>query len=166
MPRLLIARAVLALVWAAALVLAVGDRVPTTSAELPFAAAALLTTYPLIDAAASLLTGRRINAAISAAAAVAIATTAFGADAGATLIAFGTWAIVSGALQFAAALRSDRQPSMLISGALSTLAGLSFLSASGMTTTHLATLAGYMTVGAVLYLISAARSHHGRQAVA
>src|SRR5262245_54663875 len=88
MPKLLITRAVLALVWAAALVVAIGDRVPTTHAELPFAAAALLATYPLIDAIASVVTGRRANAAISSAAAIAIGTTAFASDAAATLTAF------------------------------------------------------------------------------
>lgn len=157
MPNLLISRAVLALVWAAALVLAVGSDVPTTSTDLPFAAAAVLATYPLIDVVASLLTGRRLNAAVSTAAAVAIAVTAFGSDAGATLAAFGAWAIVSGALQLATALR-PRQIPMIISGGLSALAGISFLSAAGMSTAHIATLAGYMAVGATLYLISATRT--------
>jgi hypothetical protein len=41
---------------------------------------------------------------------------------------------------------------MLISGGLSTLAGISFLSAAGMHDAHLAVLGGYMAVGAVLYL--------------
>jgi hypothetical protein len=162
MPKLLIARAVLALLWAAALVLAVGSDVPTTSADLPAAAAVLLATYPLIDVAASLLTARRVNAAVSAAATAAIAATAFGADAGATLVAFGAWAVVSGALQLGAALLQRRaagggQLAMLISGGLSVLAGVSFLSAAGMDDAHLATLGGYMAVGAVLYLVSAAR---------
>jgi uncharacterized membrane protein HdeD (DUF308 family) len=169
MPTLLISRAVLALAWAAALVLAIGDRVPTTSADLPFAAAALLTTYPLIDAIASALSGRRVNAAISAAAAVAVGAAAFGSDAGTTLIAFGTWAIISGALQFGVALHHRRatgggQVPMLISGSLSTLAGLSFLSAAGMDDAHLATLAGYMAVGAALYLVSAARARQPQTA--
>jgi hypothetical protein len=166
MPKLLITRAVLALVWAAALVIAIGDRVPTTHAELPFAAAALLATYPLIDAIASVFTDRRLNAAISATAAIAIGTTAFASDAAATLTAFGAWAIISGALQFTTALRPHRQLSMLISGALSTLAGLSFLSAAGMSTAHLANLAGYMAIGAILYLISAARTHRQVQPAA
>src|SRR4051812_43090000 len=165
MPKLLIVRAALALLWAAALVLAVGSDVPTTDADLPAAAALLLATYPLIDVAASLATARRINAAISAAASVAIAATAFGADAGATLIAFGAWAVISGALQFATALpQRRRQLPMLISGGLSTLAGISFLSAAGMSTAHLAMLGGYMAVGAVLYLISAARGRHAQTA--
>jgi uncharacterized membrane protein HdeD (DUF308 family) len=165
MPTLLVSRAALALLWAAALVVAVGDRVPTTDADLPFAVAALLATYPLIDAVSSLLTDRRANAAISAAAAVAIAVTAFGSDAGATLIAFGAWAAISGAIQLASALRPRRIP-MLISGGLSTLAGISFLSAAGMDTAHLANLGGYMAFGAVLYLISAARGRSQQQAVA
>jgi hypothetical protein len=163
MPKLLIARAALALLWAAALVLAVGSDVPTTGADLPAAAAILLATYPLIDVVASVLTGRRVNAAISAAAAIAIAATAFGSDAGATLIAFGAWAVISGALQFATAL-PQRQVPMLISGGLSTLAGLSFLSAAGMDDAHLAMLGGYMAVGAILYLISAARVRHPQTA--
>ncbi|HEY8582745.1 MAG TPA: hypothetical protein VIL49_07350, partial [Capillimicrobium sp.] len=107
------ARAVLALVWAAALVLAIGDGVPRTDSDVPFAAAALLASYPVIDIVASLAgaaaagTARRvlhINAAISAVAVAAIAATAFGADAGATLAAFGSWAAVSGAIQLGVAV--------------------------------------------------------------
>ena len=73
--RIAIARAVLALVWAAALVFAVGDRVPSTNSDVPIAAAALLASYPAIDVVASIAaalgadaSGRvlRINAAISA----------------------------------------------------------------------------------------------------
>lgn len=169
MPKLLIARAALALVWAGALVLAVGHKVPTTDAELPAAAAALLATYPLIDVIASAFSGRRVNAAISATAAIAIAVTGFGSDAGATLIAFGAWAIISGAIQFATALHHRRsasggQVAMLISGGLSTLAGISFLSAASMDDAHLAMLGGYMAVGAVLYLVAAARGHHAQTA--
>ena len=154
-----------ALVWAAAVVLAIGDRVPTTEAEIPLAAAALLAAYPLIDVVASLAgahrqphaTSLRVNATISTLAAVGIGATAFGADAAATLTAFGAWAVVSGAIQFVLALRGTRQVPMLISGGLSTLAGISFLSAAGMHDAHLAVLGGYMAVGAVLYLVSARR---------
>jgi hypothetical protein len=163
--RIAIARAVLALVWAAAIVIAIGDRVPTTDTAIPIAAAALLTAYPLIDVVASLANARlqqhgtalRVNLAISALAAIAVGATAFGADAGAALAAFGTWAAVSGALQFVLALRGSRQVPMLVSGGLSTLAGISFLSAAGMHDAHLAVLGGYMAVGAVLYLVSARR---------
>ena len=155
----------LALIWAAAVVVAIGDRVPTTDAAIPVAAAALLAAYPLIDVVASLASAYRrpdatllrVNATISTLAAVAVAATAFGADAAATLTAFGVWAVVSGAIQFVLALRGTRQVPMLISGGLSTLAGLSFISAAGMHDAHLAVLGGYMAVGAVLYLVSTPR---------
>jgi hypothetical protein len=160
--RIVIARAVIALLWAAAVVVAIGDRVPTTDTEIPVAAAVLLAAYPLIDVVASLAAAHlrpdatllRVNAAISTLAAVAIGATALGADAGATLTAFGAWAAISGALQLVLALRGDREVPMLISGGLSTVAGLSFVSAAGMHDAHLAALGGYMAVGAVLYLVS------------
>jgi hypothetical protein len=163
--RIAIARAVLALVWAAAIVIAIGDHVPTTDTDLPVVAAALLTAYPLIDVVASLANARlqehrtalHLNAAISALAAVFVGATAFGSNAGAALAAFGAWAAVSGAIQFVLALRGSRQVPMLISGGVSTLAGISFLSAAGMHDAHLAVLGGYMAVGAVLYLVSARR---------
>jgi uncharacterized membrane protein HdeD (DUF308 family) len=171
-PRLIaIVRAVLALLWAAGLVIALGNEIPSTDSDVPIAAAALLASYPAIDVIASIAaalgtdaSGRvlRINAAISALAVVAIGATAFGADAGATLAAFGTWAAVSGAIQLGVALHrrrtEGRQLPMIVSGAVSTIAGISFLAASGGEDAHLATLAGYMAGGALLYLLYAYRS--------
>jgi uncharacterized membrane protein HdeD (DUF308 family) len=164
-------RAVLALVWAAALVIAVGDRVPSTSSDVPIAAAALLASYPAIDVIASIAaalgtaaSGRalRINVAISALAVAAIAATAFGADAGSTLVAFGSWAAVSGAIQFGVAVdrrrASGRQLPMILSGGLSTIAGISFIASSGMHDANLAIVGGYMALGAALYLLWAHRS--------
>ncbi|WP_205698535.1 hypothetical protein [Conexibacter sp. SYSU D00693] len=162
--RIAVVRAALAFAWAAALVLAVGDAVPTTASDLPTAAATLLSTYPLIDAVASALSPGRvahINAAVSLAAAVAVGLAAFGSDAGATLAAFGAWAAVSGALQLTVALHRrarGRQLPLVVSGALSTVAGLSFVAAAGEDDAHLAMLAGYMTFGAVLFLVWAARA--------
>ena len=163
-------RAVLALVWAAALVIAVGDRVPSTNSVVPIAAAALLALYPAIDVIASIAaavgtaaSGRalRINAAISALAVAAIAATAFGADAGSTLVAFGSWAVVSGAIQFGVAVHrraSGRQLPVIVSGGLSTIAGISFIASSGMHDANLAIVGGYMALGAVLFLLWALRS--------
>jgi uncharacterized membrane protein HdeD (DUF308 family) len=175
--RIAIARAVLALVWAAGLVIAVGDQVPSTSSDVPVAAAALLASYPAIDVVASIAAalgtdaaGRvlRINAAISALAIVAIGATAFGADAGATLAAFGAWAAVSGAIQLAVALHrrrtEGRQLPMIVSGGLSTIAGIGFLATSGMDDAQLASLGGYMALGALLYLLWAHRSRTAPQA--
>jgi uncharacterized membrane protein HdeD (DUF308 family) len=169
--RIAIVRALVALVWAAALVIAVGDQVPSTSSDVPIAAAALLASYPAIDVVASiagaLATGASarvlyVNAAIGVLAIAAIGATAFGADAGATLAAFGSWAAVSGAIQFAVAIHvrraEGRQLPMLVSGGVSTIAGLAFLASSGMDDAHLAGVGAYMALGAVLYLLSAHRS--------
>jgi hypothetical protein len=169
--RIAIVRALLALVWAAALVIAVGDDVPSTSSDVPIAAAVLLASYPAIDVVASFAATLgtdasrrvlRINAAIGALAVAAIGATAFGADAGATLAAFGSWAAVSGAIQFGVAVHrrraGDRQLPMIVSGGLSTIAGVSFLAASGMDDAHLVTVGGYMALGALLYLLWAHRS--------
>jgi uncharacterized membrane protein HdeD (DUF308 family) len=168
--RIAVVRAVLALVWAAALVIAVGDEVPSTSSDVPVAAAALLASYPAIDVVASIAGALgtdasarvlRVNAAISALAVVAIGVTAFGADAGATLVAFGSWAAVSGAIQLGVAVHlrrtEGRQLPMIVSGGLSTIAGLGFLASSAMDDAHLARVGGYMALGALLYLLSAHR---------
>jgi uncharacterized membrane protein HdeD (DUF308 family) len=172
--RIAVVRAVLALLWAVAVVLAVGDDVPSTDADVPVAAGALLATYPLIDAVASLLSDRgagtarrvvRLNGLISAIAVIAIGIAAFGSDAGATLAAFGAWAAITGALQLGVAVRrrnAGRQLPMMVSGGLSTVAGLSFVAAAGGTDAHLATLAGYMALGAVLYLLWASRARTAR----
>jgi uncharacterized membrane protein HdeD (DUF308 family) len=175
--RIAIARGVLALVWAAALVIAVGDHVPSTDSDVPIAAAALLASYPAIDVVASIAAalgadaaGRVlcINAAISALAIAAIGATAFGADAGATLAAFGAWAAVSGAIQLAVALHrrrtEGRQLPMIVSGGLSTIAGVGFLAASGMDDAQLASVGGYMALGALLHLLWAHRSRTAPQA--
>jgi hypothetical protein len=169
--RIAIVRAVLALVWAAALVIVVGHKVPSTSSDVPIAAAALLASYPAIDVVASIAaalgtdaSGRvlRINAAISALAVAAIGATSFGADAGATLVAFGSWAAVSGAIQFGVAVHRrrtrGRQLPLIISGGLSTIVGISFVAASGKDDVHFAMVAGYMAFGALLFLLSAHRS--------
>ena len=161
-------RALLALVWAAALVVAVGGDVTSTSSDVPTAAAALLASYPVIDVLASIVGARgtgssgralRINAAISTLAVAAIAATAFGVDAGAALAAFGAWAAVSGAIQLALAIRrhraQGRQLPLIVSGGLSTIAGIAFIAGSGMDHAHLAMVAGYMALGALLFLLSA-----------
>src|SRR5262245_53494337 len=113
--RIAIVRAVFALIWAAAVVIAVGGKVPHTDSDVPTAVALLLASYPLIDVIASLLSSTfgdtrvlRINAAISALAAVGIAVAAFGSDAAATLVAVGAWAAISGAIQFGVAVHRRR----------------------------------------------------------
>jgi uncharacterized membrane protein HdeD (DUF308 family) len=169
MPRhVAVVRAVLALVWAAAVALAVGDDVPTTDTDLPTAAALLIASYPLIDVIASLASSAfgdarvlRFNAAVSSLAMVGIAIAGFGSDAGATLVAFGAWAAASGAIQLGIAIHRrrarGRQVPMIVSGGLSTIAGFSFIAASGDDKAHLAALSGYMALAAVLFLLWARR---------
>jgi uncharacterized membrane protein HdeD (DUF308 family) len=170
--RIAIVRAGVALLWAAAFVIAVGDGIPGTGSDVTFAASALLVAYPLIDVIASLAEARRAptqsmavlraNAAISLLAVVALAGTAFGADAGAVLVAFGVWAVVSGAIQFGVAIRrrraGGRELTMIFSGGLSAVVGASFIAASQANDAHLANLGGYAALGAVLYLLWAAQS--------
>jgi uncharacterized membrane protein HdeD (DUF308 family) len=171
--RIAATRAVAALVWAAALILAVGDDVPTTASDLPTLVALLLTVYPLIDAVSSAIEAAAgasrgsafrlplVNATLSAAASVALAVAAFGSDAGAVLAVFGVWASVSGALQLGVAIArrraGSREVSMIVSGGLSTIAGVTFAAASAQHAAHLANLAGYAALGAVLFLVWAVR---------
>src|SRR5690242_1365295 len=51
-------RAVLALAWAAAVIIAVGGDVPTTASDLAAGVAVLLASYPLIDVIASIAVAR------------------------------------------------------------------------------------------------------------
>jgi uncharacterized membrane protein HdeD (DUF308 family) len=176
--RIAVGRAVLALIWAAALVIVVGgDHVPTTGSDLPIAAAALLASYPAIDVVASIASARgseasarvlRVNAAISTLAVAAVGATAFGSDAGATLAAFGAWAAVSGAIQLGVAIHrrraEGRQLPMIVSGGLSTIAGIRFLTASGMHDAHVSQVGVYMALGALLFLLFAYRSHTAARA--
>jgi uncharacterized membrane protein HdeD (DUF308 family) len=169
--RVALVRALFALVWAAALVVAVGDDVTSTSSDVPTAAAALLASYPVIDVLASIVGARgmgasgrglRINAALSSLAIVAIVVTASASDVGAVLVAFGAWAAVSGAIQLALAIRrhraQGRQFPLIVSGGLSTIVGIAFIAASGKDHVHLTMVAGYMALGALLFLLSAVRT--------
>ncbi|MDA0168863.1 hypothetical protein OJ998_07180 [Solirubrobacter taibaiensis] len=141
-------RAIAALIWAAALVIA------APSSDVPASAALLISAYPLIDAVSSFIAARWVNGAISTLAAAALAVATFGGDAGATLIVFGAWAVISGAIQF----RGARGWPMRVSGGLSVLAGLSFVAAHDEP--RLSMLAGYAAVGAVLYFVATYRSRH------
>lgn len=174
--RIAIVRAWLALVWAAALVIAVGDQVPSTSSDVPIAAAALLASYPAIDVVASIAGARGtadsvrvlyVNAAIGVLAIAALGITAFGADAGAALAAFGSWAAVSGAIQLGVAVHrraEGRQLPMIVSGAISTVAGAFFVATSGMDDAQLAGIGGYMALGALLFLLFAYRRRTAQRA--
>lgn len=144
--QIALVRAVVALLWAAALALVAGD----AGSELPAGVAALVAAYPLIDVAASLRGGGallRVNAAIGLLATAGLAAAAFGSSTDTTLAVFGAWAVVSGAIQLAL---SRRALPMVASGAISMLAGLWFIASSDAPVTS---LAGYAAFGAVFYLV-------------
>ncbi|BAO87890.1 DUF308 domain-containing protein [Caballeronia cordobensis] len=133
-------------------------------------AAVLLVIYPAWDALANhvdmLRSGgsrnnrtQAINVAISAATTAAVIV-ALKTDTTWVLGVFGTWAILSGLLQLATALRRWKQFgaqwAMILSGAQSALAGCLFIAlAPAPLSLAISKVAGYAGVGAVYFLISA-----------
>jgi uncharacterized membrane protein HdeD (DUF308 family) len=161
-------RAVVALVWAATIAIAAGA---DPGQELSVGLASLVAAYPVIDVVASLTEAAvggdrsrllRVNAAISTLAVAALAGAAFGSDVSAVLAVFGTWALVSGAIQLANAVHRRRAGTpeipMIVSGALSAIAGVFFIVSSGADAPSVTPLAGYAALGAVLFLLQAYRT--------
>ncbi|MFC4118982.1 hypothetical protein [Nonomuraea zeae] len=133
---------------------------------------ALLVIYPLFDVAAAIVdlrtsktarptTALYVNLALSLLAAIGLAVTAASGVAGALRV-WGAWAITAGIVQLIVAVNRRRlggQWPMILSGAISTLAGTTFILQAGTPTASLTTLAGYATIGGVFFLISALRLH-------
>ncbi|WP_250468252.1 DUF308 domain-containing protein [Caballeronia sp. GAFFF2] len=133
-------------------------------------AAVLLVIYPAWDAFANYIdmsrsggkTGNRtqaINVAISAATTAAVII-ALKTNTAWVLGVVGVWAILSGLLQLATALRRWKrfgaQWAMVLSGAQSALAGCFFLALTpAPLTLAISKIAGYAGVGAAYFLISA-----------
>jgi hypothetical protein len=155
------ARAAVSFLWVLiALTLGVG---------LPIAAAILLIFYPAWDAAANLLDAVRngglkrnpsqaINAVISLVTTLAIAL-ALASGMNAVIGVFGIWAVVSGLLQLATAVRRWREYGaqwvMILSGAQSALAGGFFVVRANTPGLHsIAELAPYVAFGAFYFLVS------------
>jgi uncharacterized membrane protein HdeD (DUF308 family) len=163
-------RVAFSLVWVAL--------VATTSASLvspdrpTVIAAVLLVVYPLWDAVATLVERRMataaatgstdrvgtLNMALGLAATAGMIIAVF-STIGTTLLVFGVWALLSGAIQLTVAIRRRRtvgaQWPMVISGGLSVLAGASFAAMSSSATSSLSTIAGYSAFGAFWFLVSA-----------
>ncbi|MEU6147653.1 DUF308 domain-containing protein [Streptomyces sp. NPDC047081] len=170
-------RAVFSLIWVA---LVHATSASLVSTDSPTATAAvLLVVYPLWDAVATLLEQRltgtgsmdrvgTTNTALGLATAAGMIVAAF-STIGTALLVFGIWALLSGAIQLAVAIRRRRtvgaQWPMVISGGLSVLAGASFAAMSGSATSGLSSIAGYSAFGAFWFLVSAvALSIRGRRA--
>ncbi|MGW2286859.1 DUF308 domain-containing protein [Streptomyces phaeochromogenes] len=159
-------RVAFSLVWVAL--------VATTSASLvstdkpTVTAAVLLAIYPLWDVVATLLERRMttgstdrvgtLNMALGLAATAGMIIAVF-STIGTTLLVFGLWALLSGAIQLTVAIRRRRtvgaQWPMIISGGLSVLAGANFAAMSASKTSSLSSIAGYSAFGAFWFLVSA-----------
>jgi uncharacterized membrane protein HdeD (DUF308 family) len=160
-------RAAFSFIWVA-LVLSTSSSLVGAD-ELTVTAGALLISYPLWDVLATLgerrFTGAgsanpvsTANLALGGAATVAMTVAVF-TTLGSTFLVFGIWALLSGALQLAVALRRRHtvgaQWPMIISGALSVLAGASIAAMATSDTSGLGTMAGYSAFGAFWFLVSA-----------
>ncbi|MEU0299338.1 hypothetical protein ABZ252_07675 [Streptomyces sp. NPDC006175] len=161
--KLYFGRFAFAAVWAGALF--------ATADTLGPLSMALLLVYPLFDVAAAIVDVRSakangapapalyVNIAISSLAVIglAVAVTSGIPD---VLRIWGAWAVVSGLVQLVAgAVRRGLggQWPMIISGAISVLAGTSFVTQAGSGDPTLMNLAGYAFLGGVFFLVSALR---------
>jgi uncharacterized membrane protein HdeD (DUF308 family) len=151
-----------AIVWAALLVV--------TGGSLSGVSVALLVLYPLVDAAAAVIDfrvsrGARpaavlwIDTALGVLAAIALGVAA-ASGAAAALAVWGVWAIVAGLAQFIAAVirrRLGGQWPLIVSGAISVIAGTAFVVQASAGSTALVGLAGYATLGGIFFLVAAIR---------
>lgn len=159
--RYYFSRAAFSAIWVAA-ALALGQQQPVLGAVL-------LIVYPLWDAAANYVDAIRnggwannrsqaVNVLVSLATALAVLV-ALQIGLNAVLAVFGAWAILSGLLQLAAAVRrwvSGAQWAMILSGAQSALAGAFFvLQAQQPVPNAIPLIAGYAAFGAIYFLVSA-----------
>ena len=153
-----------AVVWAGLLAL--------TASTLNPVSIGLLVIYPLFDVAAAVIDFRSsgaarptvplyVNMALSLLTAIGLAVAAASGIPN-VLRVWGVWAITAGVVQLIVAIlryRLGGQWAMILSGAISTLAGTSFILQAGGANASLANVAGYATLGGIFFLISAIRLH-------
>jgi uncharacterized membrane protein HdeD (DUF308 family) len=154
--RLFLTRGFVAIAWAA--IFAAASNSLTTAVTV--GVGVLLVLYPLIDVVASVTDARSqhgsarllllINAAVSAAAAVALGVAAAGSVAD-VLAVFGVWVGVTGAAQLVVARRRrallGHQWPMLIAGGASVIAGVAYVIAAAGGNPKLGWLVFYTATG-------------------
>ncbi|CAM5297096.1 hypothetical protein STENM327S_05597 [Streptomyces tendae] len=165
--KLYFLRFAFAAVWAA-LLFATADTLGPLSTTL-------LLVYPLFDVAAAVVDVRSAradgapvaplyaNIAISSLTVLALALAAT-SGIPAVLRVWGAWAVTAGIVQLVAGAvrrRLGGQWAMIVSGAISTLAGISFATQAGADDPSLGSLAGYAFLGGVFFLASALRLTRG-----
>jgi hypothetical protein len=160
-----VTRAAAAVLWAIVYLLALHGQRVLTGSDIPALAGLLLAGYPLIDAVASISEWRlhsdraelRAGVVIDGVAIIGLLIATLSLHSQSVLIAFGAWAVASGLLQLIRAWRSDRsrrvQLPLIISGATSAIAGVSFAAIASQHVAHLPYLGGYAVLGAVFFLI-------------
>ncbi|MFJ9539673.1 hypothetical protein ACIRPX_20725 [Streptomyces sp. NPDC101225] len=161
--KLYFLRFAFAAVWALLLFTAAGTLGPLS--------VSLLLVYPLFDVAAAVVDARAAtangatatplfaNIVISSLAVIGLAVAA-ASGVPAVLRVWGTWAVAAGLVQLIAAVARRTlggQWAMITSGALSTVAGLSFVVQAGGEAPSLKNVAGYALLGGVFFLVSAVR---------
>jgi len=162
--RLYLVRFGFALVWAVLLFLTASNGSPLT--------AVLLVLYPVFDVAAAVVdvrsqrvgasrgaVGLVVNITVSTLAALGLAV-ALTSGIPAVLRVWGAWALLAGVLQLVVAVGRRRlggQWALIISGALSVVAGATFVVQSFAPGASLVTVAGYALLGGVFFLVSALR---------
>jgi uncharacterized membrane protein HdeD (DUF308 family) len=155
-------RAAVGAIWAAAAF--------TVGQQSAVVGAALLIAYPAWDAAANYVDAARhgglgrnrtqtVNLAISVVATIAVAAGLLMGP-GWVLTVFGGWAVLSGLLQLATAVRrwrsSGAQWAMVLSGGQSAVVGILFMvQAHAENPSAISTAAGYASMGAFYFLVSA-----------
>jgi uncharacterized membrane protein HdeD (DUF308 family) len=126
--------------------------------------------YPLFDAAAAVIDFRSsgttrpkaplyVNMGLSLLAAVGLAIAA-ASGIPSVLRVWGAWAITAGIVQLIVAIlryRLGGQWPMILSGAISVLAGSSFVVMAGRPDPSLTTIGGYAILGGIFFLSSALR---------
>ncbi|HZX05175.1 hypothetical protein [Kribbella sp.] len=151
-----------ALVWAI-LMLAIAKTITPV-------AGVLLVLYPLFDVAAAIVDFRTsgttrpktplyANMALSLLAALGVALAA-ASGIPSVLRVWGAWAITAGLVQLLVAIlryRLGAQLPMILSGAISALAGTSFILMADGTKASLTSVAGYAFLGGIFFLLSAIR---------
>lgn len=160
--RLYFVRFGFALIWAVALF--------STALSIGPVSATLLVIYPLFDAGAAIVDARSSRASRSAVGlyvniAISLITAAglvFAVTSGvpAVLRVWGVWAVIAGLVQLIVALRRRKlggQWAMIVSGTISTVAGISFFLQAAAPHASLSSLAGYALLGGIFFLVSALR---------
>jgi uncharacterized membrane protein HdeD (DUF308 family) len=164
--RLYLVRFGFALVWAVVVVV--------TASSIGPVGAVLLVIYPLFDVGAAVADARSsrasravpglyVNIAISALAAAGLV---FAVTSGipAVLRVWGVWAVLAGLVQLVVALRRRAlggQWAMIASGALTVVAGISFVLQASSPDASLRNIAGYALLGGIFFLVSALRLGRG-----